>query len=316
MVGFGRHYAPGWHVPGTEAACAQFPAVGEDFQATYADSLAPLLGIVSETDLSANYNVDGSVLPVGEPVTRKYGSDEYEFYVQDSWKVGSSLTVTGGLRYGLYSPPWEVNGQQVAPNIDLGTLLATRQSNMLAGIPDNTLPLDRLRSWRVRPTASRASTRGTRTTSRRAWRSAWSPHGEGGLWGKLTGGDKLVVRGGYSMVYDRIGQALATRFDQVGSFGLSTQLSSPVNANNEDNPDIRFTGHQRHSRRRCRQCRPAGSRRRRRSASRNPAGSSPRRSTARSRRRTRTSTTSSWGASSAATTRSRRPTSGAPGATS
>jgi hypothetical protein len=44
------------------------------------------------------------------------------------------------------------------------------------------------------------------------------------------------------MVYDRIGQALATRFDQVGSFGLSTQLSSPVNSNNEDNPDIRFQG--------------------------------------------------------------------------
>ncbi len=51
----------------------------------------------------------------------------------------------------------------------------------------------------------------------------------------------MVIRGGYSMVYDRIGQSLATRFDQVGSFGLSTQLSSPVNANNEDNPDIRFT---------------------------------------------------------------------------
>ena len=60
------------------------------------------------------------------------------------------------------------------------------------------------------------------------------------MFGWLTGGDKLVVRGGYSMVYDRIGQALATRFDQVGSFGLSTQLSSNVNANNEDNPDIRF----------------------------------------------------------------------------
>ena len=69
---------------------------------------------------------------------------------------------------------------------------------------------------------------------------AWSPHADGGLFGWLTGGDKLVIRGGYSMVYDRIGQALATRFDQAGSFGLSTQLSSNVNANNEDNPDIRF----------------------------------------------------------------------------
>jgi muramidase (phage lysozyme) len=241
MDGLGRHYSPGNTCPGTEAACAQFPAVGKGFQATYADSFAPLLGIVSETDLSANYNVDGSVLAVGDPVKRRYGSDEYEFYVQDSWKVGSSLTVTGGLRYGLYSPPWEVNGQQVAPSVDLGTLLATRQSNMLAGIPDNTLPLvdfdlagpangkPGFYAWDKNNFAPRLAV-------------AWSPHGEGGMWGKLTGGDKLVVRGGYSLVYDRIGQALATRFDQVGSFGLSTQLSSPVNSNNEDNPAIRFTG--------------------------------------------------------------------------
>jgi carboxypeptidase family protein len=241
MFGLGTVYMPGGECPGVEGACAALPAVGEDFTATYADSLAPILGIVSETDLSANYNVDGSVVPVGQPVTRKYGSDEYEFYVQDSWKVGSTLTVTAGVRYSLFSPPWEVNGQQVAPNVDMGALLAQRAANAAAGIADNTLPLitfdlagaankkPGFYNWDKNNFAPRLA-------------AAWTPHADGGFFGKLTGGDKLVVRGGYSLVYDRIGQSLATRFDQVGSFGLSTQLSSPVNQNNEDNAEIRFQG--------------------------------------------------------------------------
>ncbi len=77
MAGVGRRYAPGNACPGTEAACAALPAVDSSFQATFADSFAPLLGIVSETDLSANYNVDGSIVPEGQAVRRKYGSDEY-----------------------------------------------------------------------------------------------------------------------------------------------------------------------------------------------------------------------------------------------
>jgi len=241
MAGVGRHYAPGRSCPGTEDACASVPAVASSFQATYADSFAPLLGIISETTLYANQTSAGQFLAQGEPVNRKYGSDEYEFYAQDSWKVGASLTLTGGLRYSLYSPPWEVNGQQVAPSTDLGTLFDQRKANMLAGIPDNALPPITFNlagaangkpgfyPWDKNNFAPRAA-------------AAWSPHGDSGFWGWLTGGDKLVIRGGYSMVYDRVGHALATQFNSAGSFGLATVQDSPVNANNEDNPDIRFQG--------------------------------------------------------------------------
>ena len=72
---------------------------------------------------------------------RKYGSDEYEFYAQDSWKIGSSLTVTAGVRYSLFSPPWEVNGQQVAPTSTWALCSRSARRTWLAGIPDNTLPL-------------------------------------------------------------------------------------------------------------------------------------------------------------------------------
>ena len=54
---------------------------------------------------------------------RRYGTDEYEFYGQDSWKIGPNLTLTAGLRYSLFSPPWEVNGLQVAPDIKPGRLV-------------------------------------------------------------------------------------------------------------------------------------------------------------------------------------------------
>ena len=53
---------------------------------------------------------------------------------------------------------------------------------------------------------------------------------------------RLVLRGGYSLVYDRIGPALAQNFDTLGSFGLSTSLTSPFGGTNEDDPSVRFQG--------------------------------------------------------------------------
>ena len=50
------------------------------------------------------------------------------------------------------------------------------------------------------------------------------------------------MRGGYSLVYDRIGPALAQNFDAYGSFGLSTAITSPFGGTNEDDPSVRFQG--------------------------------------------------------------------------
>jgi len=98
-------------------------------------------GILSESSGNYNYDRDGNPLASGEPAVRRWGMDEYEFYVQDSWQVFENLTVTGGLRYSLASPPWEVNGLQVAPTQSLGERFLLRQEMMAKGIPDNTLPL-------------------------------------------------------------------------------------------------------------------------------------------------------------------------------
>ena len=55
-----------------------------------------------------------------------------------------------------------------------------------------------------------------------------------------TPAERLVVRGGYSKVFDRVGVGLATNFDEGFAFGMSTQISSPFGAPYETNPAVRF----------------------------------------------------------------------------
>ena len=241
VAGVGRRYRPGSTLCGdVQAACDALPAVSSGFVASYGDGYIPILGIISQTSATYNYNVDGSVIPFGEPTARKYGSNEYEFYAQDSWKVGDNLTLTAGVRYGLFSPPYEVNGQQVAPSIDLGELAEMRRQNALNGVPDNQLPLV---SFDLAGPANgkRGYYDWDKNNFAPRFAVAWTPTFEDGVLGWLTGNGRMVIRGGYSMVYDRIGQALATQFDNVGAFGLSTNLDSPFGLPYETMPEVRFT---------------------------------------------------------------------------
>jgi hypothetical protein len=228
VPGVGRRYRPGGACP-PPSDCSGLPAVASTGLSSYADSLIPILGMISETNVIYNYTIDGKVLPHGAPVERLYGANEFELYAQDSWHVRDNLTVSAGVRYGLYSPPWEVNGQQVAPTVNLGEWFAQRAANMRAGIPSSAS--ERITfvpggpandgpgfyAWDKNNFAPRVS-------------AAWTPS------------PSWVVRGGYGIVYDRVGAGLASTFDNGGSFGLSNNLESPFGGFGENAPEIRFTG--------------------------------------------------------------------------
>ena len=68
------------------------------------------LGRFATLDATYNYNADGSVQPEGAGTTRKYRNYETELYFGDTWKVTPSLTLSYGLRYQIYSVPYEVHG--------------------------------------------------------------------------------------------------------------------------------------------------------------------------------------------------------------
>lgn len=205
-----------------------FPAVSGDFANSYDFPLIALLGMVSEVDASYNYQRDGSVLAQGEAVSRRFGANSYEFYGQDTWRIKPNFTFTYGLRYSLFSPPWETNGMQVSPSFSLGGWFHDRGSNMLQGVPSSADPLvsfdfsgpenggPSYYHWDYRNFGPRVA-------------FAYSPRPSWGFLKSIFGeGDKSTIRAGFSVVYDRIGAGLLNSFDRFGSFGLATGLSNPA----------------------------------------------------------------------------------------
>ncbi len=224
-TGVPGHFDPGCSVTAGPCTGPAYPAVDPNFGNSYDYPLGALIGMVTQVNAQYNYTKSGSVLPDGAPVTRRFATDTYEMYAQDAWKVKPTLTLTLGLRYSLFSPPWETNGLQVTPNKSLSDYFAARGAGMLQGDPSSAqccLSFDLGGPANGKPGFYNWDTKdfGPHVAF------AWSPRGHSGLLGDLFGDDKTVIRGGFGMVYDRIGPELLATFDQSGSFGLSTTLTN------------------------------------------------------------------------------------------
>jgi Carboxypeptidase regulatory-like domain len=209
-----------------DPAVAGFPAVDGGFGNNYDYPMGALIGMITQVNAHYNFTHSGSTLPDGAPVSRRFGADTWEMYLQDSWKVKSNLTVTFGLRYALFSPPWETNGLQVVPDVNLGDWFGGRAAGMLKGTPSNAAP--RL-SFNLGGPANGKP--GFYNWDRKDFGPrlavAWSPSASGGLWKSLFGGPgKTSIRAGAGIVYDRLGPALLATFDRSGSFGLATVLTN------------------------------------------------------------------------------------------
>ena len=87
---------------------------------------ATALGVLNFFDANYNYDLDGNPLPLGQPVSRTFGAEQFELYVQDIWRVKPGLTVTAGLRWTMMPPVREVNGLQVSITPGLDEYIARR----------------------------------------------------------------------------------------------------------------------------------------------------------------------------------------------
>ena len=215
-----------------------YPAVDGNFGPNYDSAATIVMGIFPEGDGHYNFARDGSALPQGTPINRRYAINDYEFYGQDTWRVTPRLTVTYGLRWVLEAPPYETNGYQVAPCVQAAGGGCTKQN--AADWFNNTAALanagqagkqrrrDFVRSRRTQESRSgpmelgpqeffSAHCRGLVARHRR-WMGLKDPGQERSVHG----------RGGYSIMYDHFGIPIVNSFDQNGSFGLSTILGNPA----------------------------------------------------------------------------------------
>lgn len=186
--------------------------------AAFDSAYAYLLGRIASVSGQYTYAPDGTPFPNGSGRKRSYAYNEYEFYFQDNWKIRSDLSLNLGVRYHLYPPPYEVNGFQAdhtASATDFQEFVERRIANAAAGIAgEDAEPfLSYSLSGAANDGAPLYKTDWDNFAPRVGF--AWNPSFTDGFLGTLFGDRKSVVRGNYSLVYDRVGGAVTFIQDQI-----------------------------------------------------------------------------------------------------
>jgi hypothetical protein len=163
---------------------------------------ASSLGIVDNVSVLAMRDTNLQPLPLGTPQDLETRTDAFEFYINDSWRPTSALTLNLGLSYQFKLAPQE-RLDRYAFLIDYGsarssTARPTSSARSAGGAtmqPQAGVSADHERrraditSRLVQPWSRIAAT--------------WNPPFETGWLGKVLKHDNAVLRGGYGLVFDR-----------------------------------------------------------------------------------------------------------------
>jgi hypothetical protein len=191
--------------------------VDSGFSNSYVFAYANLVGTIPQITIQENYTINspttGTLLPEGAFINRNFSANEFEYYVQDSWRALPNLTVTFGLRHTILQTPWETKGQQIAPTLDTDAWFRQREASAQVGQvyePDLTFS----------PTGKFYKKPGywPKQKDNFAPRLAvvYSPD------------TKTTFRAGFGIFFDHYGEQLVDTFDQNGSFGTSSSVSNPA----------------------------------------------------------------------------------------
>lgn len=190
-----------------------------------ANGLGALYGLVNDAFHTDQFNKNGKPLPQGTPQVRSFIEHDYGFYIADTFRATRELTITAGLRYENFRPPYEANGNQVEPTVGLNQYFAERNGLQAQGVPSFAMP-NALLSWALNgPGTGRGSWWGPSNMNFAPRLGlAYAPADKGGLLGKIFG-KSGVFRAGAGIAYDRFGSDLVTQYDQYGSIGLATKAN-------------------------------------------------------------------------------------------
>jgi hypothetical protein len=143
-----------------------------------------LLGRVESQSQTYNSSLT-SVLPGGTARERHFATNDYAFFIQDSWRARTNLTINVGLRYEINSVPHENNDYQAV-------LDQAEQISETANISNfSFLPSDKWYSKSLTSFAPRA----------------------GFSWDMFSSG-KSIIRGSYGVYYDRLIGGITNIVDQ------------------------------------------------------------------------------------------------------
>jgi len=183
-------------------------------QAEWDNAFPLLLGSYSQTNSNINYDKSGTPLAPYTTTHRDFHYNEYEFYAQDSWRIRPDLTLTYGLRWQYHSVPFEANGFQSVPSVNIDQIFSARVAAAAAGVSGNdAAPLV---SYDLGGAANNGP--GYYKPDYRDFGPrvgiAYSPSFTDGLLGAIFGNRKTTVRAGGAIVHDRVLSTLSFELDQ------------------------------------------------------------------------------------------------------
>jgi hypothetical protein len=207
------------------------PAIDNSFYTTsWANAWGNLMGVVPELTNVYNYQITstttGTALPDGAFVVRNYRSNEFEGFAQDTWHARKNLNLILGLRYTNLQIPYETNGQQISPTINMDKWYKERE-------------IAAQQSQIYEPLISLAPS-GKANNQPGYWpkqKDNFAPR-VGVVWAPRP---DTSMRASFGMYYDHYGEALVNDFDQFGSAGLATALTNAPDVLGFENAP-RFTG--------------------------------------------------------------------------
>ena len=205
-----------------------FPNLASRSAINTRDALGALIGRLPQYTANLVYDRSGKVQTPGTGVSRNFRTQEYEGYVQDSWRIRPTLTINAGVRWSTSTPVYEGSGYQVAPTTSLSTFFDQRVAGSSTGVPYNGLiTLDYAGKANGKPGFYSQDWNNFAPSVSVAWQFS----------------KKMVLRGGYRIVYDRIGSALAVNFDAVNAIGFTSAAGISANTfNTSTNLAPLFTG--------------------------------------------------------------------------
>jgi hypothetical protein len=186
-----------------------FPDVATSFNNSYSYAAMNLAGIVAVSTLNYVYKVtpgnQATLLPTGSYVPRDFKSNQFEYYLQDSFRITPKLTLTYGLRHSINQTPYEIHGQQVAPNVSMSGWFQTRVADAAKGIVDQP-------NFSFIPTGK--ANGGSPMYSMAKWDIAPRIGAAYALNGKTS------IRVGFGENFDNFGMQIAQQLATLGSIGL------------------------------------------------------------------------------------------------
>lgn len=212
-------------------------SVGPGSLDDYKTAYVSLMGLVPSVTVNVNYQVTspttGVELPQGAFTPRHFKANEFEYFLQDSWRIRPDLTITVGLRHTILQTPYETKGQETTPTVNTNAWFKERGDAAAKG-----QIFEDLLSFVPSGKANHAPGYWPKNKTDFAPRVAvvYSPN------------PKTSIRAGAGMYYDHFGEAIASALSSEASYGLSNSLSNPAGvygftaSAKHPNASPRFTG--------------------------------------------------------------------------